>query len=89
MEGDREGIVEEKGKERRDAGERERGDKWRRRRGSDGWPEDEKAASGGENIVRAVVVVEGRGSVRALIWRVRDMDVNPELASVSTALTRG
>lgn len=59
------------------------GEKWKRRRESEGWPEEAKAASDGENMVAA----RGGGSweevVAAVVvvvrevemsWRVRDME---------------
>lgn len=49
---ERVGMVEEKGRELRDWRERERGEKWRRRREREGWPEVAKAESGGVKMVR-------------------------------------
>lgn len=65
---DRLGIFEENGRERRNVGESERGEKWRRRWEREGWPKVLKAVSGGEKMVRVVVVevevVVAEGSAR-------------------------
>lgn len=63
---EREGIEE---RERREAGEMERGERCSRRRESGGCPAEMKAESGGAKMVRVL------GRVWAISWRESDMEM--------------
>ncbi|KAK0573680.1 hypothetical protein LWI29_011930 [Acer saccharum] len=71
--------LELKGRDLREEGERRSGEKWKWRRESEGWPEEVKAESEGEKMVRDDGGVHEEESLLERSWRVSDMERKPEL----------